>query len=95
MDFEIVHIQKQIQRLSIDAENQCLYIHITSNKIKKTLEFNDDINIDIDAKGNVVGIEIIGPLKASEPKFIEMAKRYHEPIFKMVPNKVRKQLAAV
>ena len=95
MSIQTIQLQNSIQKLTVDAENKCLYLQFSSNKIKRTVEFDDDTNIDIDSKGHVVGIEIIGSLKSKEPQFIEMAKQYHQPLFKTLPSKVRRQLAAV
>lgn len=36
------------------------YLKYTTNKIVKTVEFNENINIDFDSDDKMVGVEVIG-----------------------------------
>ena len=46
--------------ITYDKEASALYIKLTNKKIKGTIPLNETTIIDIDKKGIVVGIEIIG-----------------------------------
>jgi uncharacterized protein YuzE len=49
-------------RATYDAEADALYIDINKNlALDRTIEIDDDRNVDIDADGSVVGIEVISP----------------------------------
>lgn len=54
-------------KLEYDADADAAYIYIEfpikDGQVKKTVELKEDINIDLDHKGKLLGIEI---LKASE-----------------------------
>jgi len=46
-------------QLSMDSEGGCLYVQFSNERIAKTLEYTDFINIDLSKKGKFVGIEFI------------------------------------
>ena len=46
-------------KISYDKNADCMYIYFTSEKVDKTLHISDNINIDLDSKGNLRGIEIV------------------------------------
>ena len=50
-----------------DTELDILYVRISKRKIHKTKKINDNINIDVDEKGNLVGISYL--------KIYELIKR--------------------
>ena len=45
--------------MKYDPKADAAYAHGTSEKIHQTVEVNPDINVDLSAKGQVVGIEIL------------------------------------
>ena len=45
--------------VEVDKEADALYIRLADSSIEETSELNDDVFADVDAKGNVVGYEII------------------------------------
>lgn len=52
-----------IPTITLDSETKAAYIRFSKNKVAKTIdEVNGGtiVNIDIDSKGNVVGIELVG-----------------------------------
>jgi len=47
-------------RIDIDPAAGTVYITLrNAREIKKTCEFSDELNIDLDSKNNIVGIEIL------------------------------------
>lgn len=48
-----------MKRLSYDSQANAAYAHCLQDKIEQTVEINPDINVDISAKGRVVGIEVL------------------------------------
>ena len=54
---------KLAKQLNIDPQGGCFYFPFNKKKIAKTLEYTDFINLDLDKKGSLVGIEFIGVKK--------------------------------
>jgi uncharacterized protein YuzE len=46
-------------RLKYDLDVGALYIRLSDQKIARTREIDDNTNVDLDAAGDVVGIEVI------------------------------------
>ena len=56
-------VGKKAPIITIDPFTQAFYVRFSSNKVAKTIEDSDGsaiVNIDIDAKGDVIGVELIG-----------------------------------
>ncbi len=47
-------------KTTYDPEAEAIYMFINKAKIEKTLSFNDLVQIDLDIKENIVGIEVLG-----------------------------------
>jgi len=45
-------------RFDYDAEDDVLYIQNAVKEVEESVEFSEDIVLDLDKKGNVIGIEI-------------------------------------
>ncbi len=45
-------------RFDYDAENDILYIQNAVREVEESVEFSEDIVLDLDNKGHVIGIEI-------------------------------------
>lgn len=45
-------------RFDYDAEDDVLYIQNAVKEVKESVEFSEDIVIDLDKDGNVIGVEI-------------------------------------
>ena len=85
-----------VQQISIDPIGGCLYIQFSNEKITKTLEHTDFINIDLNEKGKLVGIEFVGVKKVKRNFhniFIELAKIYKQPNLRNIPAELKKDLA--
>ncbi|OBK91491.1 DUF2283 domain-containing protein [Mycolicibacter sinensis] len=45
--------------LSIDTEVDAAYIKVSDHSVAKTIEISDDVQIDIDSTGTLVGVELL------------------------------------
>lgn len=45
--------------IKYDRVADAVYLTVHRSKIAKTLEIKDRLNVDVDASGNIVGIEIL------------------------------------
>jgi len=45
-------------KVEYDPESDILYIQIKEDRIKETVDLDDDIFVDLNEKGEIVGIEI-------------------------------------
>jgi uncharacterized protein YuzE len=48
---------------SYDREVNAAYVKLSRNKIKETTQVHPQINLDLDKKGRIVGIEILFALR--------------------------------
>jgi uncharacterized protein YuzE len=46
--------------ISYDKDADCLYIQFQHGKVKKTRKIDEGILVDLDDKGRIYGIEIVG-----------------------------------
>ncbi len=46
-------------QLKYDLHAGALYIKITDHEVTRTRELGDNVNVDLDAAGGVVGVEVI------------------------------------
>ena len=87
-----------LQQISIDPQFGCLYLQFSQEKITKTVQHTDFINIDLDKKGSLVGIEFVGVKKIKRNMrriFIELARVYNRPELKSIPKELKRDLAVV
>jgi uncharacterized protein YuzE len=47
-------------KIEYDKEVDALYIRIQEKKVARTKEVEEGINLDVDADGRIIGLEIIG-----------------------------------
>jgi uncharacterized protein YuzE len=45
--------------IQIDSDSNTAYIAITNNEVERTISLGEDINIDLDETGAIVGIELL------------------------------------
>jgi uncharacterized protein YuzE len=57
-------------KIEYDREVDALYIRIQDKKISRTKELEEGINLDIDADGKIIGLEIIGAVERYNQKDI-------------------------
>lgn len=64
--------------ITLDSETKAVYIKFSKNKIVKTLDDSANgaiITIDLDAKNNVVGVELIGVKRFTITGTVKMLSR--------------------
>ncbi|MGH3540892.1 MAG: DUF2283 domain-containing protein [Pseudonocardiaceae bacterium] len=61
--------------VEIDQEADAAYVQLSTGQVARTVGFNDDVNIDLDEHGVVVGIELLD-LGSSVP-LDDIARHYH------------------
>lgn len=49
-------------KIEYDNYAKALYIRLQEKETNRTLEINENLNIDLDEKGNLIGIEILNPI---------------------------------
>src|SRR3989338_5109627 len=95
----IIRVQGHcLQQINIDPQGGCLYLQFSGEKISKTQEHTDFINIDLDKKGGLVGIEFVGVKKVKHGLrhvFIELAKKYKMPELRNIPAELKRDLAVI
>ena len=87
-----------LQQINIDPQYHCLYLQFSGERIAKTVEHTEFINIDLDKRGRLVGIEFVGVKKIRHGLrhiFLELAKVYNRPELKRVPSELKRDLAVV
>ncbi len=57
-------------KIEYDSEVDALYIRIQEKKVSRTKELEDGINIDLDEKDKLIGLEIIGATERYSQKDI-------------------------
>ena len=45
--------------MTVDPKSDAAYLRIRDREVDKTIELNDEIKVDYDKDGNVVGLEIL------------------------------------
>jgi len=61
-------------KLEYDSEADAAYIYIEeipTGGVKKTISVDQDINIDLDSKGHIVGIEVLSASKRLSKKLLK------------------------
>lgn len=46
-------------KITVDTELDVAYIRLSSNKVARTVELTDDVMVDVDALGVVIGVEVL------------------------------------
>lgn len=46
-------------QIKLDTPADALYIRVTKTRVQKTIPTSDSFLVDVDHKGNVIGIEIL------------------------------------
>lgn len=48
-------------KIEYDRYAKALYIRLQEKERSRTVEINENLNLDMDEKGNLIGIEILNP----------------------------------
>ena len=57
-------------RIEYDSQADALYIHLLEVTVYRTVELSEGLNIDLDEKGRLIGIEILDALDRYSPQEI-------------------------
>lgn len=81
-----------------DAEAKAAYVHISKHRVARTLEINSNMNVDLDVRGRLVGIEWIAPARVSSTIFSQkinlIARKYKTPKVKTAGDVLRRLVTA-
>ena len=77
-------VKTQILEVTYDPQAKASYIALRNEPVAKTVEYADFINLDLDAKGRLVGIELlwVRPRMVTvqiHHKLAQLATKYHVP----------------
>ena len=95
----VIKVRNQVvQQISIDPVGGCLYLQFSNEKVARTLEHTDFINLDLDKSGKLVGIEFVGVKRVKrglKNVFIELAKIYKRPELRNILAELKRDLAVI
>src|SRR3989338_8605147 len=95
----VIQVKDQVvQQISIDPVGGCLYLQFSNDKVAKTVEHTDFINLDLNSSGKLIGIEFVGVKKVKHGLkhiFIELAKIYKRPELRNIPAELKRDLALI
>ena len=78
-------------KISFDTMAKAVYIEVDKNKVSRTKEFAPGVFLDLDYKGNLVGVEMLSPGRLY---FKKIAKKFHVPeLTKVRPGVLEKAYA--
>ena len=70
-----------------DGRAEAMYIKFRKNKIYRTVEFSDTTLIDLDRRGNIIGVEMLSPGRVTAKELERVARKYKEPALAQVKPK--------
>ena len=81
--------------LKIDKQALAAYITLRNAKVSKTIEFGEEVFLDLDSNGQPIGIEITDVTRPQEVRlFHKIARKYHIPeLNRFHPEALRKVFA--
>lgn len=68
-------------KITYDKLADAMYIYFHKGKVFKTVEMKDSVIVDLDKKGNVVGIEVLGISSQVSEKQIKSSIKIGVPVF--------------
>ncbi len=69
-------------KIQYDKIADAMYIRLRDGKIKGTVKFNDRMMIDVDQKGDAIGVEL---LDASLQLLVKGIKNFEKSVMKGIP----------
>jgi uncharacterized protein YuzE len=59
INVEILRVEEDTMKFRFDPSVQALYIEVAPGEIARTVEFSENIYLDLDGQSNVIGIECL------------------------------------
>ncbi|OGX34469.1 MAG: hypothetical protein A2787_01865 [Omnitrophica WOR_2 bacterium RIFCSPHIGHO2_01_FULL_48_9] len=81
-----------VKQITIDPKAGAVYLKLNEGKVSRTKEFSEEVFLDFDSKGKLMGIELLNPCQGT---IHEIAEKYHLSIVDNIANPIRKILRAV
>lgn len=78
--------------ISYDCEVDAGYIQLRKGEVHKTVCLSDDINVDLDKKGAVVGVEVLFISEVKPDRFHRKVSKFKEPALDTLNLKVISKL---
>ncbi len=78
--------------VTIDTLAKAIYIRFSNNKVRKTDEPFPEVFVDLDYRGNVVGIEMINPGMLEVKVMKKISKDFHLPQFHHLVDKAPREV---
>ena len=91
-------MKAQILEVTYDPQAKASYITLSDEPVAKTVEYADFINLDLNSKGGLIGIELLWmrPRKVAiqiHRQLSQLASQYHLPILRRLhPEKLAEVL---
>ena len=63
--------------LEYDADSNALYIRLKRGKVAESEPISDNLILDLNRKGEIIGVEVLGP-KPIDVKVFPSSKSHHE-----------------
>ncbi len=76
-------------KISFDTFSKTIYIELEKKKVFKTVEFEQEVFLDFDKDNNLIGIELLNPVKVHVSR---IASEYHMPEIKRINPQAVEQL---
>ena len=65
--------------ITCDPKVEALYIQMREGKVAKTVEYDEDIYVDLNSQNHLIGIELLNPSEVSPSELKRIASKYHVP----------------
>ena len=80
-------------RIEVEVDNRsgetlAVYIRLSKGKVAKTIEHTETVYIDVNARGQVLGVELLEPASVSIEVMQKVAKEYDAPPLAAIDPKV-------
>jgi len=68
--------------IEYDSENKVVYLKLKEGKVAKTVEYREELFLDLDKSGRLLGIEL---LDLKDAQYLsEIAKKFSQPLLRKV-----------
>ena len=74
--------------ISFDPEVKALYIQLKDNKVSRTVEFAPQTFVDLDSRGDLIGVEMLQPgtLTITIQVLKKISTQFNAPMLRRIPS---------